>query len=54
MQARGLAIAVLLDVKDIPQVVPLQWGGSPRRAPMLADRPERLRDVEDSNDRGGQ
>src|SRR5262245_9254022 len=28
---RFLAITVLLDVKDIPQVGPLQWGGSPRQ-----------------------
>src|SRR5262249_50330963 len=29
---RFLAIAVLLDVKDIPQVGPLQWGWINRRA----------------------
>src|SRR5215471_19301597 len=36
---RFLAIAVLLDVKDIPQVGPLQWGWI-RRACILQERPQ--------------
>src|SRR5262245_18163931 len=49
---RFLAIAVLLDVKDIPQVGPLQWGRithaafrrrrrQPRRPPLAKIRPGR-------------
>src|SRR5215510_4089905 len=42
---RFLAIAVLLDVKDIPQVGPLQWGLLPVRVRVQAD--EKSPDGED-------
>src|SRR5499427_6857083 len=36
---RFLAIAVLLDVKDIPQVGPLQWGWIRKRSRLLVSPP---------------
>src|SRR5262249_3133056 len=43
---RFLAIAVLLDVKDIPQVGPLQWGWiSASRSQCRMEAPERARSM---------
>src|SRR5262249_32324167 len=46
---RFLAITVLLDVKDIPQVGPLQWGRSNASQPIPFSSPSRASELTETN-----